>query len=162
MNWQGFAHVEYFYVPEKLTFFLTEVNPRLPGYSYYPCSTGFNMALYYYYDLNNLSFHLKRSFPKSVYFETLHYPGDLTQGIVHSIKGNLNVISFLYSYCILLKPGLSKIIDPIRCDDLPYTLVMLKGYANNIFKDILKYIKKKFKKYTYIICGLFKYIKNVC
>lgn len=151
MQWKGFAHVEYFYVPERSLFFLTEVNPRLPGYSYYPCSTGFNMALYYYYDLINVPFIKQSSFPKSVYFETFHYPGDLTQGIVHVFKGHINFLSFLSSYLYLFQANLLKVIDPIRCDDLFFTFLTLIDYLKKLSSDSYNYIYRKMKKCLHLL-----------
>jgi len=142
MKWRGLAHVEYFYVPDKNKFMLTEINPRLPGYSYYPSTAGFDFAYYYYADLIGIPYKLPTTFPKSIYFETFHYPGDLNTGILHMLKGNIAPISFLISYLQLLVPGKKKIIDPIRIDDPLYSLYTQVDIVKLLTKKIINYIKK--------------------
>jgi predicted ATP-grasp superfamily ATP-dependent carboligase len=143
VQWNGFAHVEYFYVPNKKKFYLTEVNPRLPGYSYYPCTAGFDMAYYYYADLTFNDLKVKKNFPKSVYFETFHYPGDLTSGLYHSLKGNIDFIKFLKSYLILLKPGIIRIIDPLRFDDPIFTIKNQLSLYKRVIYELIKSMLKK-------------------
>lgn len=143
MHWQGFAHVEYFYVPDQQTFMLTEVNPRLPGYSYYPSSAGFDLAYYYYAYLTGTPFAEPTSFPPSLYFETFHYPGDFTSGIRHILKRNINLLPFLTSYFKLLLPGSKKIIDPIRPDDLNFSLHTQIEAAKKFTKKCWGYLRRK-------------------
>ena len=143
MHWKGFAHVEYFYVPDKNTFMLTEVNPRLPGYSYYPSTAGFDLAYYYYAALTGTSFKKPITFSPSIYFETFHYPGDFTSGIIHILKGNISLFPFLASYFQLLLPGKQKIVDPIRHDDLLFSLYTQVEFAKWFMQRCISYFKRK-------------------
>lgn len=143
MKWKGFAHVEYFFVPAKNTFMLTEVNPRLPGYSYYPSTAGFDLAYYYYATLTNTPFNKPKTFSPSIYFETFHYPGDFNSGIMHIIKGKISFIPFIASYLQLLMPGKQKILDPIRLDDIVFTLYTQLESAQWFIKKCISYFKRR-------------------
>ncbi|MDY6824156.1 MAG: sulfotransferase [Thermodesulfobacteriota bacterium] len=146
MQWKGFAHVEYFYVPEKKAFMLTEVNPRLPGYSYYPCAAGFDMAYYYYADLVDISYPPPSNFPQSIYFETFHDPGDLNMGLVRIFQGYLAPLPFLSSYLNLLVPGKTKIIDPIRLDDPVFSFYTQLEIIRDFTLRCYNYTKRKLPK----------------
>ncbi len=143
MKWRGFAHVEYFYVPNKKAFMLTEVNPRLPGYSYYPSSAGFDMAYYYYASLTGIPFNKPTTFKPSIYLETFHYPGDFTSGIIHILKGNISLLPFLNSYLQLLLPGKQKIVDPIRLDDLFFSLFTQIESAKWFAQKCINYLRRR-------------------
>ena len=143
MKWEGFAHVEFFYVPDKKTFMLTEVNPRLPGYSYYPSTAGFDLAYYYYADLVDIPFTCPSTFPKSIYFETFHYPGDLNMGLFHMLKGNIAPWPFLTSYLQLLIPGKQKIIDPIRIDDPIFSLNTQLEIIKRFSQQCINYFRRR-------------------
>lgn len=140
--WRGFAHVEYFYVPSKKQFFLTEINPRLPGYSYYPGSAGFNMAFYYYADLVSIKFSVAPP-PPSIYFQSFRYPGDIIDDCMPLFKGYVGFIPFVMSYLQLLMPGRVKIVDPIRLDDLAFTVNSLWYDMKKFFLRCFLYIKKQ-------------------
>ncbi len=142
MKWKGLAHVEYFYVPDKNTFMLTEVNPRLPGYSYYPSTAGFDLAYYYYADLVGIPYTPPTTFPKSIYFETFHYPGDLNMGVLHMLKGNIAPLPFLASYLQLLVPRKKKIVDPIRLDDPLFSFYTQLDFFKQFIRQCFNYIKK--------------------
>ena len=147
MKWKGFAHVEYFYVPEKKTFMLTEVNPRLPGYSYYPSTAGFDMAYYYYADLADISYTLPATFPESIYFETFHYPGDLNMGILHILKGNISPFPFIASYMRLFLPSIKKIVDPIRLDDLIFSFYTQIDIIKRFSSQCINYTIKRIRNF---------------
>ncbi|MBC2733193.1 MAG: hypothetical protein HF981_02435 [Desulfobacteraceae bacterium] len=150
MKWKGFAHVEYFYVPDKSKYLLTEVNPRLPGYAYYPSVAGFNMAYNYYLDLIGNRTCYINNFPKSYYFESFHYPGDITQGICHILRGNLSLRSFLSSYLSLISKLKNIIvIDPIRLDDPSYTLHALFKTLKDFQNDCIRFLKNRIKSILY-------------
>jgi predicted ATP-grasp superfamily ATP-dependent carboligase len=145
MAWKGFAHVEYFYVPKHGKFFLTEVNPRLPGYAYYPGKAGFNMAFLYYLDLMGKEIAVQNNFKKSVFFTTFTYPGDLTEGIKYIVKRQMKLFPLVKSYLILFKRGWTRVIDPIHADDMPFTiwkqLFNIKVFANKCLAFIAKNLR---------------------
>lgn len=132
IGWQGFAHVEYMYMADEDEYYLAEINPRLPGYSYFPSRAGFNMAGIYCDILLGNSPAKIEHFKPAVYFESLRYPGDISEGIYQLFKGNLNWRDFFSSYGLLFKRHTIKIIDPIRFDDLGFTL-------KSIWVDILDF-----------------------
>jgi predicted ATP-grasp superfamily ATP-dependent carboligase len=145
VNWKGFAHVEFLFVPEEKKYYLTEVNPRLPGYSYYPSQAGYEMGYYYYADLVGISHGNPSSFPKSVYFEALRYPGDISSGIVQMISGNIKILEFIKSYLRLFERGTVKVIDPVKLDDPVFTLFSQLDNLKRFFKIVAKYIKKRIR-----------------
>ncbi len=147
MQWRGFAHVEYFYVPDKGDYLLTEVNPRLPGYSYYPGAAGFNMAHMYYANLVGKDDQIaKLPFPESIYFEAFHFPGDLTEGFTHILRGNIGLFSFLSSYLRLFTPGLIRILDPIRIDDPKFSFYTQCSNVKFFYRKTISYIKRRILK----------------
>ena len=143
INWKGFAHVEYFYVPGEKKYFLTEVNPRLPGYSYYPGIAGFDMAYYYYADLVGMQLYVPSSFPESIYFESFHYPGDITEAFNQIPKGRINLLSFIRSYLQLFLPGRIKVIDPIRLDNPVFTIRTQLSNIKRFFIKCYRFFLKK-------------------
>lgn len=146
LNWKGFAHVEYFYVPKLKRFLLTEINPRLPGYSYYPGSSGFNLAYYYYADLTGIQLTRPAPFPKSIYFEAFLYPGDITAAFNHVAMGRLNLLSFLTSYLQIFRPGTITILEPLRLDDPGFSvhviMANLRSFLNNVRNFLSKWLRK--------------------
>ena len=148
MNYRGFAHVEYFFVRERNQFFLTEVNPRLPGYSYYPCTAGFDMAQQYYEDvLGQRKMRILEKFPTSLYHETLHHPGDITQGIIRIAKRQATITDYLKSYSGYIGNRYTvKIVDPVRKDDLKFSYRFIKddmtGLTRQISKKIMRILRK--------------------
>jgi len=132
VKWRGFAHLDCIYVEGEKKFYLTEVNPRLPGFSYYPSQAGYDMAYYYYADLVGLQYTHPCSYPKSIYFETFRYPGDISDGIYNIIKGNLAVGPFLRSYLRLFSPGIQKVVGPIKLDD-PTVATWILARSFNLF-----------------------------
>jgi predicted ATP-grasp superfamily ATP-dependent carboligase len=145
IGWKGFAHVEYFFVPGEQIFYLTEINPRLPGYSYYPSQAGFDMAYYYYMDLIEEKIDHPQSYPDSVFFSALMHPGDISGGIVHIAKGNQKLLPFLQSYLKLFKREYVKIVDPIRLDDPSFTLAYVMDEISPALKKGLRFCKQKIK-----------------
>lgn len=122
MAWKGFAHVEYFYAPKKGKYFLTEVNPRLPGYSNYPGKAGYNMAYLYYLDSIGKTVSIQKNFNQSVFFTTFTYPGDLTESIKYIIKRQMKLSPLIKSHFMLFKKGWIKVIDPLHIDDMHFTI----------------------------------------
>ncbi len=143
MDWKGFAHVDCLFVPSDNKFYLTEVNPRLPGFSFYPTSAGFDMAYYYYADLVGGALEVPEEFPISVYLETFRYPGDLTECVRYIARGHMRLGHFLKPYLKLLRPNTQKIIEPIRTDDWSYTIYSLLDNCNIFYKDVINFLKRR-------------------
>ena len=141
--WKGFAHLDCLYILKENKFYLTEVNPRLPGFSYYPSKAGFDMAYYYYADLVGTKYNLPSRYPKSIYFETFLVPGDLVDGIYNMIKGRIAFWPFLRSYLKLFSFGIQKVVDPIKLDEPVVTVLHLLRSLALVAKDVYAFLAKR-------------------
>ena len=145
VNWQGFANIDYVYVPDHNEFYLLDVNPRLPGFSYYPSKAGYEMAWYYYCDLTGNEFTIPNSFPKSLYFESFRYPGDITDGVRYIAKGYISSKTFVLSYAKSIFSRNKVVIEPVKCDDLKYTVMVQIYNIQSFLVHCFLYIKRKFR-----------------
>jgi len=145
VGWQGFANIDYVYVPDREKYYLLDVNPRLPGFSYFPSQAGYEMAWYYYCDLIEKSYTIPHDFPKRYYFETLRYPGDVSDGIKYIVKGYLSWPLFINSYFKALFNGNQTIFEPVKLDDMPYTIATQVDNVKRFFTRALNFIQRKLK-----------------
>ena len=144
MQWKGFAHLDFVYQPRDKRFYLLEVNPRLPGFSFYPSAAGYKMALLYYLDLiGETPRNVSDKYPISVYFETFRSPGDVTANLYYMMKGWIRVWPYILSYLRLLQPGIIKVIEPIRLDDMGFTMRSVWNDFRNYLNWIVKGLKKR-------------------
>jgi predicted ATP-grasp superfamily ATP-dependent carboligase len=146
LSWQGFAHVEFMYVPEDDEYYLAEINPRLPGYSYFPSNSGYNMGYLYYKAAISEPTTYPEKFGPAIYFESFRYPGDISEGIYQTLKGNLSFTVFIKSYIKLIGFKGTVIIDPIRTKDMNFTLMSIKRDLISVVINISSWWKNKFKK----------------
>ena len=145
INWNGFANVDYVYVPEQEKYYLLDVNPRLPGFSFYPSKAGYEMAWYYYSDLTSQTYSIPDKFHKSFYFESFRYPGDISDGINYIFKGYISTTSFIKSYLRAIFSKHQIIIEPIKLDDLRYTLTVQIDNIKMFIVKLFYYLKKLLK-----------------
>lgn len=143
-NWRGFAHLDLVYQENENRFYLMEVNPRLPGFSYYPSKAGYEMGYIYYRDLiGERVYPINDKYKKSYYFETFRFPGDGITSLQYVVNGYIDPKDYLRSYLSLLKRGSIKIIDPIRIDDIKFSIQSLKTNILVCCKWLIKKIIKK-------------------
>lgn len=146
LEWVGLAHVEYMYLAEDDEYYLAEINPRLPGYSYFPTTAGFELGRYYCDLAVDEVPNVPREFKPAVYFESFRYPGDLSEGIYHLLKRNLTWGVFLASYGRLFRRKTIKVIEPIRVSDLGFTWCSLKDAIKGFVKDVRVFVKGRAKR----------------
>lgn len=146
IQWRGFANVDYVYVPERGKFYLLDVNPRLPGFSFYPSRAGYEMAWYYYADLTETPYSIPESFPKSYYFESFRYPGDISDGLKNILKGRISWKPFISSYFWALCSRSQKVIEPIRTDDWKYTVAVQLENFQCFFSKCFNFFRRKLKR----------------
>ena len=132
LDWRGFAHLDLMYVPKEKTFFLTEINPRLPGFSFFPSHAGFEMAYFYYADLVGEVFEVPPVI-NSIYFEILRHPGDFTSTLVACLKKKYSFKAFIGSYVKALTSKVPVYIDYFDMNEKKMTfnnfLKILKSLA---------------------------------
>ncbi|MDO3379746.1 hypothetical protein [Geoalkalibacter halelectricus] len=137
LEWRGFAHLDWVYLPQEKTFSLTEINPRLPGFSFFPSNAGFEMAYFYYADLVGEDFEVP-SLKRSVYFETLRHPGDLTSTFVACFKKQYDFRTFFTSYANSIFSSKPIVIDFFDKNEKNMTwnnfLKILMGTASELKK----------------------------
>jgi D-aspartate ligase len=143
VGWRSFAHLDWILCRKRKRFYLCEVNPRLPGFSYFPGNAGFDMAFLYYADLTKTPFDRPERYPTSIYFEALRFPGDLSHGIYNVLRGELGFRSFVGSYMRLLTPGIVRIVDPIRIDDPIFTVTHLLRSGRDFLRAAGNYIVRR-------------------
>ncbi|MFP3982482.1 MAG: hypothetical protein ACLFV2_02165 [Desulfurivibrionaceae bacterium] len=97
LEWRGFAHLDWVYLPQEKTFCLTEINPRLPGFSLFPSRSGFEMAYYYYADLVGEGF-VVPPMKSAAYFEIFRNPGDVSSTLVACLRKQYSFKKFVTSY----------------------------------------------------------------
>jgi len=143
LNWVGLAHVEYMYVAEEDEYYLAEINPRLPGYSYFPSSAGFHLAKYYCDLALNHVVEITGEFKPAVYFESFRYPGDLSEGLYHLLKRNLRWGPFIKSYGKLFSFNTIKVVEPIRCKDYRFSWKSLSNAVADFARDVKAFLKAR-------------------
>ncbi len=143
IGWRGFAHVEYVMDRKTQKFFLTEINPRLPGYSYFLSRTGYEYGYYYAADLLGVNYEPPDFFPKATYFESLRYPGDITDGVVNAMRGHISLKSIIKSYIHAVSSKEPVIIDHWNSKDIKLSGAILFNNGLIFLKKVIRYIKKR-------------------
>ena len=143
IGWQGFAHVEYIYDRLSQKFLLTEINPRLPGYSYLLSQTGYEFGYFYAADLFGLNYTSPPAMPETVYFEALRYPGDVTDGIANAFRGFFTLRSFVKSYLSAFFSKERVVIDHLNYGDIPMSVAILLHNEVNFIRKMTTYIRKR-------------------
>lgn len=136
LDWQGFAHFDWIYSSKKSRFFLTEINPRLPGFSFYPSNAGFEMAWYYYADLAGLPYHVPKPTP-SLYFEPLRYPGDLTSAVSTVLRGQYSLKKIFSSYARIFSETKPVVFDFFDTNDLRMTTYNIFLMISKMLREVL-------------------------
>lgn len=146
-NWCGFAHVEYIYSRQDEEFYLTEVNPRLPGYAYLLSASGHEHGWYYAADLMDEEFEVDGKDSGVTYFETLRYPGDVTDGVMSALRGNLDFHGLLVSYVRALRSPDQVVVDYFNLRDLGQTLGLILTNIKFFFDKSVSYIKRGVRRH---------------
>jgi predicted ATP-grasp superfamily ATP-dependent carboligase len=149
-GWRGFAHVEYIYSRKDDEFYLTEVNPRLPGYAYLLSASGHEHGWYYAADLMGEVFHVNGKCRDVMYFETLRYPGDVTDGVVNALRGNLGFGSLIKSYADAVKSRDQVVVDYFNVRDLGQTLGLILVNIKFFIDKSVSYIKRRLRKHEIV------------
>nr|WP_282562653.1 hypothetical protein [Marinobacter panjinensis] len=146
-KWRGFAHVEYIYSRQDDEFYLTEVNPRLPGYAYLLSASGHEHGWFYAADLSGETFHVNGKSRGVTYFETLRYPGDITDGVINSLRGNLDFGSLIASYVRAFRSRDQVVVDHFNAKDLGLTLGLVLTNIKSFFDKSVSYIKRRIRRH---------------
>lgn len=126
LSWRGFAHLDCVYSPARKSYFLTEINPRLPGFSFFPSQAGFEMGYFYYADLAGLA--CDDCNPKEAfYFELFRCPGDLSSGLSLIMQGKYPLSKFVLSY---LMPVFKRKKTVLEFFSLKDPMMTLNGFVN--------------------------------
>lgn len=135
LGWRGFAKVDWVYSRRNDRYYLTEINPRLPGFSALPWKARFDMAYYYYADLMGLPIDPPR--PRHVfYFELLRYPGDLSSALSTIVRGQYSVGQLLRSYARAITGRKPVAIDYLDWRDLGMTLANLRSIVWTLLAEL--------------------------
>jgi Carbamoyl-phosphate synthase L chain, ATP binding domain len=144
-NWVGFAHVEFIYSKSTGEYILTEVNPRLPGYSFMHSMSGHEQAVYYASDLFGISYEPAGLLEGVTYFQTLRYPGDITEGFINIHRGFITPCSLFGSYYKAFRSDSKVIIDHFNKHDLRMTISIFTNSIVEFISKTFKFIAKKTK-----------------
>lgn len=146
-DWRGFAHVEYIYSRKDDEFYLTEVNPRLPGYAYLLSASGHEHGWFYVADLLGDTFHVNGKSRGVTYFEALRYPGDVTDGVINSLRGHLDFGSLFASYLRAFRSQDQVVIDHFNVKDLGQTLGLILTNLKSFFDKSVSYVKRRIRRH---------------
>lgn len=142
LEWRGFAHLDWVYLPQEKTFSLTEINPRLPGFSFFPSNAGFEMAYFYYADLVGETFSVN-PLKKTVYLEMLRHPGDFTSTLIACARGQYPFRKFTNSYFSAFFGQRKLVVDYFESCESKRSLVNGARISNSFIKEIFSLIKRK-------------------
>lgn len=146
-GWRGFAHVEYIYSKQDDEFYLTEVNPRLPGYAYLLSASGHEHGWYYAADLMGDNYQVDGRTQGITYFEAMRYPGDITDGVVNAFRGYIDIRSLIASYLRALRSPDQVVIDHFNFKDLGQTFGLILVNIKSFFEKSLSFIKRRMRKH---------------
>jgi hypothetical protein len=115
--------------------YLTEINPRLPGFSFFPSRAGFEMAYYYYADLTGaaITCHDVKPF---LYFESLRYPGDISSTISAIFRRQYFWKKLIKSYARIFTEGKPTVIDFFNTSDLRMTMANIVSIMRTLAKEM--------------------------
>jgi hypothetical protein len=142
LEWKGLAHVDWVYSRHRSEYYLTEINPRLPGFSFFPSQAGFEMAYYYYADLTGgaIICHDVKPF---LYFESLRYPGDISSAISAIFRRQYSWKKLIKSYARIFTEGKPIIIDFFNISDIRMTMANIVNIMRTMAKEMKQMIFKK-------------------
>jgi predicted ATP-grasp superfamily ATP-dependent carboligase len=143
VGWKGLAHVEYIHDRRTNEFKLTEINPRLPGYAYLLSRTGHEYGYFYAADLAGDDFAPPERTGETWYFEALRVPGDISDGILNALRGNLAFGPLLASYARALLGSRAVVIEHFNARDLPMTFVLLTNGLFSFSSRMVKYLTRR-------------------
>lgn len=146
-DWRGFAHVEYIYSRQDDEFYLTEVNPRLPGYAYLLSASGHEHGWYYAADLMGDSYQVDGRKQGVTYFEALRYPGDITDGVVNALRGYLDFRSLIASYLRAFRSTDQVVIDHVNVKDPGQTLGLVLTNIKSFLVKSVSFIKRRIRRH---------------
>lgn len=141
LEWKGFAHVEWIYSPKYQDFLLCEINPRLPGFSNFFTKIGFETAWFYYADLTGEQYKLP-IFKKSLYFEALRIPGDITNSLFAVLKGYMKPYDFIKPYLRIFTFQYKVCMDVYFKRDPLFTLTYWGIFIKYLFKRPFRALQK--------------------
>ena len=139
LQWNGLAHLDWFYSHKYKQYLLCEINPRLPGFSNLVTKVKFDMAYYYYADLLDLPIPVFQ-FKKALYFEALRMPGDITGGFYAIMKGYIKFNSFIKSYLNILKHP--TYFDVLYKNDPWFNIMSWKNFLIHLLKRPFRILHK--------------------
>ena len=141
LKWKGMAHLDWIYSQKYKEYLVCEINPRLPGFSNFLTKVNFEMAWFYYADLCGLPL-TEPPFKKSLYFEALRMPGDITTGIYAVSKGYLPLKPFVASYLKLLTFKHNVCFDILYKTDPVFTLKSWSEHIIYILKRPFRFLNR--------------------
>ncbi len=141
LGWKGFAHFDWVYSKKKDSYYLTEINPRLPGFSFYPSRAGFEMAYYYYADLSNTPYTVEEA-TSSLYYEIFRYPGDISSSISTIIRKQYSLRKFIESYLRIFKEDRKVFIDFFDPEDPKMTWFNFLHIIKTLYGELKNFIYK--------------------
>ncbi|HKZ05056.1 MAG TPA: hypothetical protein VJU81_06250 [Methylomirabilota bacterium] len=137
LDWRGFAHLDWMRSSRDGRFYLTEINPRLPGFSSVLAKSGFDLAYLYYADLEGLPAPEPKP-RRTLYLETLRYPGDLSSAAITIARGQYPVGALLKSYlrAVVWPPRVA--VEFLSWRDPGMTLAVLKRDVRTILGEVFR------------------------
>ena len=138
LGWQGFAHLDWMRSPADGRFYLTEINPRLPGFSTVLAKANFDLAWHYYADLEGLPVEPPRP-RRTLYFEPFRYPGDLSSAAATIARGQYSAWAFLASYARVLRGTHRLALDFFSWRDPAMTLAVMLGMARTVLGELRRH-----------------------
>jgi predicted ATP-grasp superfamily ATP-dependent carboligase len=135
LDWRGFAHLDWIRSRVDGRYHLTEINPRLPGFSTVLAKSGFDIASLYYADLEGLPAQEPKP-RRTLYFECLRYPGDLSSAAATIARGQYSVWKLIKSYARVLRGTHRVAVDFLSWRDPVMTLAVLLGIARTIISEV--------------------------
>lgn len=145
LEWKGFAHLDWVYCKKKNQYYLTEINPRLPGFSFFPSQAGFEMAYYYYADLTGESFNVPEVKPV-LYFETLRYPGDISSTLSAIWRKQYTFMKLIQSYVRIFTEKKPFVMDFFCKSDMKMTLANMFNIIRTVTKEIGQMISQNVRR----------------
>lgn len=142
LEWKGLAHLDWVYCRDKGQYYLTEINPRLPGFSFFPSQAGFEMGYYYYADLTGQPFECHHT-DNTLYFETLRYPGDLSSAMAACFRKQYSFLKLCKSYARIFTEKKSVVMDYFNSRDIKMTVCNLLLIIKTICAELRKMFYNK-------------------
>ncbi|MEI8349370.1 MAG: hypothetical protein WCI77_04365 [Candidatus Omnitrophota bacterium] len=142
LHWKGFVHLDWIFSKKEQDYFLTDFNPRLPGFSNLLFRSGFDIGYGYYADLLNLPTSVTTK--KCIYFECFRVPGDISGGIGAIAKKRITLKEFIFPYFYISNPNYKKVFDVFMLEDPLYTFL-------SWCKDTSSFLIRKFGRISKLL-----------